>query len=368
MNTNRRYDVDWLRTLATGGIFLFHTARFFNNEDWHIKNNMSSEGATIFVAILVEWIMPLFFMLSALSVSYALTRRGNGQYLSERFQRLIIPLLFGIFTIIPPQVYIERITHGQFEGSFLQFLPHYFDGMYGFGGNFAWMGLHLWYLLMLFIFSLITLPLFRLLLKSASIPNLFAFFHKPGMIFLLSIPIMLVELFVNTRPNGIGIHDFGGWSPLSYLVIFILGYLISLDPRFQQTLARHAWAALVLAVVSIISGFLAVRYFHLSNRDELLAILRGFDTWAWLVAFMGLAARYLNFSNSFLKYASEASLPFYILHQSVIVIVAFFMVNLPLGVSMKYPLLAIIAFAIIMALYEGLVKRIKIFRCLFGMK
>lgn len=368
MNTNRRYDIDWLRVIATGVIFLFHTARFFNDDDWHIKNNLTNYGASVFVSFIVQWIMPLFFVLSALGILYALVKRSNGQYLLERFQRLVIPLVFGIFTIIPPQVYIERITHRQFSGSFIQFLPHYFDGMYGFGGNFAWMGLHLWYLLMLFLFSLLTLPLFRLLLKTDFMPSLLSFFHKSGMIFLLSIPIILIELLVNTQPDGIGIHDFGGWSPLSYLVIFILGYLISLDSRFQETLTRHAWLALVLGVVVTMGGFLIVRFFHLSDRDELFAVLRGFNTWTWLVAFMGLAARYLNFSNGVLKYTSEASLPFYILHQSVIVIIAFFLANISLSVPVKYSLLAITAFMITMMLYECLVKRIKILRYLFGMK
>ena len=366
--TNRRYDIDWLRVLATGVIFLFHTARFFNDEDWHIKNNVTSYGASIFVTILNQWIMPLFFVLSALSISYALAKRSNGQYLSERFQRLLIPLVFGIFTLIPPQVYIERVSHAQFSGSFFQFLPHYFEGMYGFGGNFAWMGLHLWYLLMLFLFCLLTLPLFRILLNNTRVADALSFFHKTGAIFLLCIPIILIEMLVNTQPETIGRHDFGGWSIFSYLVIFMLGYLISLDSRFQATTARHAWPAIALGVLATTGGFLAFEFFNLSDRDVVFAILRGFNTWAWLIAFMGLAARYLNFSNKFLDYANEGTLPFYILHQSVIVIVAFFLANAPLGVPVKYLLLAITSFAIIMALYEGLVKRARVLRYLFGMK
>ena len=123
---------------------------------------------TLFARIVELWGMPLLFVLAAVAMSFSLTTRDNRHFLAERFKRLIIPLILGIFLLSPPQVYIERITHAQFTGSFWQFLPHYFDGWYGFGGNFAWMGLHLWYLLMLFLFSLMMLPLFRYL-KQANI-------------------------------------------------------------------------------------------------------------------------------------------------------------------------------------------------------
>jgi glucan biosynthesis protein C len=157
----RRYDIDWLRVLAMLMIFLFHTARTFDNMDWHIKNKQLDFGMTIFVNIVAQWIMPLFFMLSAMSAYHALRHRKDKEYISERFKRLVIPFVFGVFVLIPPQVYVERVNHSQFVGSFTEFLPHYFEGLYGFGGNFAWMGLHLWYLGALFIFTVLTLPFIR---------------------------------------------------------------------------------------------------------------------------------------------------------------------------------------------------------------
>jgi hypothetical protein len=80
--------------------------------------------------------------------------------------RLLVPLVVGTFTHIAFQVYLERLHKGEFSGSFFDFYPHYFDGMYGFGGNFAWMGLHLWYLEALFLFSLLCLPVFLWLKNS----------------------------------------------------------------------------------------------------------------------------------------------------------------------------------------------------------
>ena len=114
------------------------------------------------------WGMPLFFVISAVGFYYSLNQRKNGQFLAERFKRLYIPLLLGIFVLSPPVMYIDRITHRQFSGSFWQFFPHYFDGWYGFGGNFAWMGQHLWYLFLLLLLSVLLLPLLRYLKQAHS--------------------------------------------------------------------------------------------------------------------------------------------------------------------------------------------------------
>ena len=129
LETKRRfYDIDWLRVIGMLLIFSFHNARFFNEEDWQVKNLQLSFGASVYVAVLNQFIMPLFFILSAIAIYYALKRRTGKEFIRERTNRLLIPLVVGIFTHISLQVYIERVTHGQFTGSFWQFIPHYFDG------------------------------------------------------------------------------------------------------------------------------------------------------------------------------------------------------------------------------------------------
>jgi peptidoglycan/LPS O-acetylase OafA/YrhL len=255
----RRYDIDWLRVLAMRMIFFFHCARFFDRDGWHVKNPELSFGFTVFVAVVDQFIMPLFFLLSAMSTWYALGRRTNREYLGERFKRLVVPLIFGTFVIVPPQVYLERFSQGQFNGSFFRFLPHYCDGFYGFGGNFPWMGLHLWYLEMLFLFSLITLPLFRFLRTGSGqgfVSQVAGLCAKPGGILLFVIPIALMEMLVNIQPKGIGFRDFGGWSPFTYLVFFLLGAVMSADPRFRKGVERGMIPALALLIVTTIAGYL----------------------------------------------------------------------------------------------------------------
>ena len=350
-----------------GAIFLFHNARFFNDEDWHVKNAQLDFGMSVFVAILNQFIMPLFFVLSAIASYYALQNRTGREFIRERASRLLVPLIFGIFILIPPQVYIERVSHGEFQGSFFDFLPHYFDGWYGFGGNFAWMGLHLWYLLMLFLFSLIMLPVFQRMNRE-SLSGLGDFFTRPFAVFLFFIPIAIIEMLVSLSPETVGRRDFGGWSPLTYLVIFILGYVLMTDERYRPAIERVRFVSLTLSLLAMTIGFTLVLAFDVSTYHPVFSWIRAFNTWMWLLTFLGFASRHLNFNNDLLKYANEAVLPFYILHQTVIVIIGFFIANWALAVFPKYLLLATTSFIVIMILYEFLVKRINVLRFLFGMK
>lgn len=370
-NKERRYDIDWIRIFGMLVIFFYHCGRFFNLEDWHVKNNALSPGISVILSVLGIWMMPLFFMISAMSSYYSLTKRSPKQYILERFKRLIVPFIFGTFVIIVPvQVYIERASHGHFEGSFIDFYPHYFDGLYALGGNFAWMGLHLWYLEFLFIFSLLTLPLFVIgINKKSSGPftNAVSFFRKSGAIFLLAIPLVLMEMFVGQYRDNIGLQAFGGWSLLTYLVFFITGYFISLDSESRDTIEKHRTSAILLAFGTTVVLILNYLY-DIAAIDKYEDILTAAASWCWLVMIFGFGSRYLNFNNSVLKYANEAVLPFYILHQTVIVIFGFWIMDWELGVMTKYLLLSLSSFVTIMLVYEFLIRRINVMRFLFGMK
>ena len=115
-------------------------------------------------------------------------------------------------------------------------------------------------------------------------------------------------------------------------------------------------------------GFSLVLAFDFSTYNPIFSWIRAFNTWMWLLTFLGFASRHLNFTNDFLKYANEAVLPFYILHQTVIVIIGFFISNWGWAVFPKYLFLASTSFIVIMILYEFLVKRVNTLRFLFGMK
>jgi len=365
---SRQHYIDWLRVIATIGIFLFHNARVYNYDDWHIKNAQTSLGATQFVEFMDMWMMPLFFILSGAAVYYSLKSRSAGSFLKERFFRIMIPwLVTGIFVIAPPQVYLERLSHGEFSGNFLQFFPHYFDGLYAFGGNFAWTGMHLWYLMMLSVFSAILLPMFLPRARTGVSPaqSIAAKLGRPWVLPLLWVPVAAAALL--SKPLGLGFTEqMGSWDVLSYAVFFVLGYVLFASTGLQEAIRRQGrWFLLAAVVFSALHLFLkfSVRPAFYEDID-----IRLFATWGWIVGLFWLGGRFLNFTDRFLVHVNEMVLPFYILHQTVIVIVAYFVVQTGLAVPLKYGVTAVISFAVIVALYELLVRRIGVLRFLFGMR
>jgi len=365
----RYYDIDWLRVLGMLTIFLFHNARFFNNDDWHVKNFELDFGMSMFVRILNYFIMPLFFVLSAIAIYYALKKRSNGQFMRERVNRLLVPLGIGIFSHIILQVYIENITHGRFSGSFWQFIPSYFEGWYAFGGNFAWMGLHLWYLLMLFLFSWLMLSVFQRINRSHDfISKLAELISKPFGPYLFIIPLFVIEFLVALSPDTVGRRDFGGWSPLTYLVFFLIGYLLATDGRYRPAIEKVRHISLALSLLTLVAAYILLAEMEISGTNPLYLLVRATNAWSWLLTFLGFASYYLNFSNRFLKYANTAVLPFYILHQTVIVVVGYFIKDWRWAVFPKYLFLATTSFILIVLMYEFGVKRVSTLRYLFGVK
>jgi surface polysaccharide O-acyltransferase-like enzyme len=178
------------------------------------------------------------------------------------------------------------------------------------------MGLHLWYLEVLLVFSIILLPLFRFLKTGRAdkiVSGLSNFSSRPSGIYLFFIPIAIMEMLVNLQPKGIGMREFGGWSILTYLVFFITGYMIALSQGFTDAMQKMKTVSLALGVASTVTGYFVITGGG-SDRAPLFAVLRAFNSWCWLCAIIGCGRTFLNFSNRFLEYANEAVLPFYIMH------------------------------------------------------
>jgi glucan biosynthesis protein C len=364
----RRYDIDWLRVLAVLLLFPFHTARIFDtNSGWYVKNAVLSEALTYFLFYVHPWHMALLFLLAGVSTWFALGFRSGGQYVKERFIRLLIPLIFGLLVIVPPQSYFGLLGHTGFSGSYLEWYPNYFsinpadmDGY--FLGGFA-LG-HLWFILFLFLFSLLALPLFLYLRRRDSgkrlIGWLAAFCSLPGMIFLLAIPLYVMYRLIDFYP-----------SPLYFITCFIYGFILVADSRFEKAIDRHKAVALALGPVL----YLFVAYFQVFSGFPrgipswvIDAYVTGFAPWFFLIAILGYGRKYLNSSNKFLRYTSEASYPAYILHQTIIVIIGFYVVQWQAGIPVKYVTILVFSLIATTLIYDFLVKRTNVTRFLFGMR
>ncbi len=369
----RLYYLDWIRVLAMFGIFFFHNARFYDAlSDWHVKNATTNLAASIAVGFMSQWIMPLFFLIAGASTFYALKARRPGQYVQERTLRLLIPLMFGMLIIVAPQAYFEAVSHGEQFGGFnffqiywlyLQTLP-----------DMNWF--HLWFLVDLFIFSVITIPLFFTGSSAGKsvITRLAAVFDKPwALLLLLVISITVVNIFV--YPDGFWGYRNGGWNIITYLLFFILGYLIFANSRIMETVKKLRWISLSIGIIAALCIYVfffneltyLLNYFG-SPTFGIASLIQSLGAWGCLLAILGLGCRYLNRNNRFLSYANEAVLPFYILHQTIIITIGFYVVQWNVGVGFKYLTISITSFIGIMLMYELLVRRINVLRFLFGMR
>jgi hypothetical protein len=373
-------------------VFFIHCSKIFDYHTTVVFNTIRSPVLSAFREFGLLLIMPLFFILSGASVFLSLRSRGTGEFVKARILRVLIPLiLIGTFIINPLYVYIERLFSGQAASGFIQWYPHFFDGIYGFGGNFAPLGqgTHLWYLEFLFIYSLILLPLFTRSKKLgiSYFSKLSIHFEKPWTLFFLFLPISAVAATFEIIGLA-GVRVMGGWDPISYLLFFSYGYLIFSNAQIRETIKKYS--TIYLAVALILTALYLDSHFGVNfkipgvTRHDLIndgAILplnhsvwsavqafRGLLTWCWIIGLLGLGRRFLNFNSKFLGYANEAVLPFYILHHTVIYIIGFYIIQRSISIGTKCLIITIVSFTVIMAIYEILVRRVSFLRILFGMK
>ena len=374
MIVKRRYELDWLRVLAILAVFVYHTSLIFAPDPYQIKNTVTYGFLDDLGGFGGTWGMPLIFLISGASVYFTLGKVRAGTFLKGMILRLLVPLGVCIFTHAAWQVYLERLQTGGFRGSFLEFVPHYFEGMYGFGGNFAWMGMHLWYLEALFLFSLLCLPLFlwlkghpagRWLLQRAGDA-----LARPGTLYLLALPAYVLINVLD--PDTWGMDAIGGWSMFIYLTFFVSGFVIYSNARLQDRIRRARWVSLVAGIV-LWAGIDPLWGALGDPTFGTLAFALGIgawclNAWCWLLAILGFGMQHLTARTPFLAYANEAVLPFYILHQTAILTLAFPVVQWPIPDGLKFALILGGSFLVSMGVYEGLVRRRNVLRFLFGMK
>jgi peptidoglycan/LPS O-acetylase OafA/YrhL len=376
----RNHWLDWLRVLAILFVFVYHSSRFFNMEDWHVKNPTWYPWVEVWNVFATSWMMPVIFVVSGASLYYAMGKGGFGKFVKDKALRLLVPWAVAVFTHAAWQVYLERITHGQFTGSFFQFMGQYFQGTFEgsnpASGNFAWHGMHLWYLLLLFVFSILLYPLMRWLKGGArgAFARFGDFLALPGAVYLLALPAVLMSMLLDPDGPVMSVEN-GGWAFVVYLWVTLAGFILVSHDGMLATVKRLRWVSLAVAVVSMVI-VLYIRFISFADNPVTFGMplltfflgLRALCSWFCILAAVGFCMRYLDYSNAFVRYANEAVLPFYILHQTVLLTVGYFVVSWPIPDLLKWAIILVASFAIIMALYEFLVRRFNVLRFLFGMK
>jgi len=376
--STRRYDIDWLRVLAMVGIFLLHATHLFDEgTDWHLRNADQSTLVLVFRGIIDMWAVPLFFVLSGTGAWFALKRRSGGRFLVERVRRLLIPLYtVGAFIIVLPQIYFDAYTNG-FRGGFWEAIG---DSLSSFRFTLSWPGLttlftgHLWFLQMLFLVSVVVLPLLLFLRSERGqrlIRRVAGWCSHRGGIFLMIMPMAIVRIALLGVIRGQ--HTWAYF--IFYVVLFLIGYMLAADERFTASTQRNGWVGLVLGIVSfVVQGFLILTqdyqmfYEPFSSLFVVYEIVLSIGIWGLIVFLMSLATKHWNRPSRALAYANEAVLPFFLFHQTVILSIGWFVIQWDLHLAWKLIIVTVFSFAGTMILYEALVRRFNVVRFFFGMR
>lgn len=331
---------------------------------------------TIALVFFSLWGMQLFFLLAGAGSWFALRHRSSQQYVEERFKRLLIPYVVGVILFSPIMLYLEwyfNTLKGSLSGSFLDFVLNRYAG---FSPRwFGALGYHLWFLGFLFSFSILGLPLF-LWLKGNSGKRVLSWLTKisayRGGILMFILPLLLVQLIF--RPFFPLEHD---WADFFYqFSFFLIGFILFADERIMKSIRRDWLIFLIFALGSTIILLLMFEVgdpFAWSTTPGipefyLVYIFVTTTSWCWINFILGIGMYFLDFSNTWLQYWKEAILPFYLVHQPIILIISFFVVQWDASILIKLPVVVFSSFIVSLSFFEVIIKRIEFLRPFFGMK
>ncbi len=359
-STNRYDFLDWLRVLAIFLLLFFHTGMLFVGWGWHITNAETIPALVWPMDIAHRLRMPLLFVIAGAGMWYALQRRSIGDFTRERTLRLLVPAIAGMFLIVPPQVFVERIAHGEWHGGYLQFMT---DRVLQFepypAGNFSWH--HLWFIVYLFVYVLLLLPLMAWWRRARPV------IRPAAWLFALGLPLGINEALL--KPHFPETHNLtSDWYIfVHYLLLTGYGFVLASMPGVWDWLAAKRHWALGLGL-GVLTALLTMFATGVAGHDTVTDhVLANVFTWACLMAFLGYGRKHLSFDNSLLRWARDASYPVYILHQTVIIAIAYFVIQWTWSPGAKYWLVLVSTLLACVAMYE-VIRRVAPLRFLFGMK
>ena len=362
----RRYDIDWLRILGIALLLPFHAARVFDPyEINYVQSTVKLQGMATFMTAIWPFFMPLMFMVAGVSAFYALQKRTGRQFMQERVQRLLIPLVLGTLLIVPIQGYMARLQQGTLTGGYLQyfftqFLPDFSD-ISGYRGTFT--PAHLWFILYLFLICWISLSLclkIRNQVVQGQIGKFGRLFQKSWFYMLLFLPITISE----------ALPDIGGKNLFFYALYYLLGYMFAAYNGWEA-IGRLKWQTLLITLAGLpFYVYLVQRiggYDDFAWQSILLGFIRNFVGMGSLLMMFAFAQKYLNHGGKALAYLNGAAFPVYILHQSVMMVLAYFVLKWQVGIGMQYALIAGLTLVACFVLYE-LFRRVKPLCIVLGIK
>lgn len=377
----RLVELDWLRVLVFGLLILYHTGMLYaEGWGWHYKSTYTSELLTNLMLWSNQWRMSLLFLISGAAVSFLLATQPWGKFIRKRIPLLLLPLLFGMLVIVVPQVYVEAHSKGLINSpNYWHFWYLYLDqtsaefAPYKTLGNIHLTWNHLWFLPYILAYTIILWALYPLII-SPGCALAWQWFSKTISIRLvILVPIVLFYsigwwLYDKYPTTHNFVQDW--FNHARSFLCFVLGFALVRMPHVWNKFASLRWYLLPAALLTCAYTLFAFNGGSLGHgviAKEINGLIWSANGWLWILAIIAWAQYWFTFSNPLLKYLNSGVYCFYILHQTLIIAIAYFVVPHKLGASVE-PLVIISAVAIsCVALFE-VIKRLPVIRLLFGIQ
>lgn len=366
MHQPRLYFLDWLRILAFGALVLYHVGMYYVSWGWHVKSPHASAALEPWMLLSSPWRMSLLFLVSGAATAHLLQRSGpTTGALAERARRLLLPLLFGMLVVVPPQSYFEVVQRHGYSGGWVDFLALYFSGYAGFcsaPGRCLMLPTwnHLWFLPYLMTYTALLWGVLRLWPRALDtlVTRLGPRLRGAALLWLPVAGLIALRLLLRDR-YPITHALVGDWyAHATYGGMFVAGVLCARAVLWQR-LDELRWPALLLAVLgwaTIVAG----------APDPARGAAAGLMQWCAIVAAIGFAHRHLNRDGAWRRTLTEAVLPIYVLHQTLIIVLAMALASLALEPSVEAPLIVLATFVLCGLGYLA-ARRSRVLRPLFGM-
>jgi peptidoglycan/LPS O-acetylase OafA/YrhL len=354
--TDRRLDLDWLRIIAFGLLILYHTGMFYVTWDFHVKSSRASATIEPLMLLINPWRLTLLMFIAGAATRFLSDKLSPQRFAAQRLARLLPPLLLAMFVIVPPQSWyelveaIEAMPPGQAAQGPALLADFYIRYVSGTGGWCDADGClltptynHMWFVAYLIVYTLAIIPLLPLLRRVPAAG--FRLLHGP---LLILVPwLVMAALRLTLFPIFGETHDVrqDWYLHALYFTMFLFGYGIARHQPFFDRCVALRWPALGIALVC----WLAVAVYDRATSDAvspaegLLAVMRcvhELDAWCAIVAAIGFAHRHLRGHDGPLRRTlTEAIFPFYLIHQTIIVVAGHHLDALGLSLWVEVPLL-----------------------------
>jgi Acyltransferase family len=374
----RRYDLDWLRIIAFGLLIFYHIGMFYVTWDWHVKSVYAGPFLEPAMRLLNPWRLALLFFISGLALRFVTDKARLRTFAWQRTLRLFIPIVFGIYVIVAPQAYLQLVESGEILPGFRAFYKTYLIGSFEYSVIIPTWN-HLWYVVYLMLYTLLIIPFARPLSKfmqgrgAALTRTLFQNrFAVLGVMILPALPFLVYRFFLD--PYFPTTHDvIHDWSNhANSLTIMLLGFVLAKDKAFWGAVQAAFKPALI--TVLILGAVLSVVWINWDAvaQDETwlwpARFARVFYAWLSILVLLGAAQNWLNRPSRVLSYMTEAIFPWYILHQTLIIMTGYWLTRQGVGVGVEFSLVVAATLLGCGVIHELCIRRWPLIRPLFGLK